>query len=96
MTKKPIAWKEMFAVVLLLCTFRHSLHNQSVTMFVDNNGIVQCIIQAKSMDPARVLSGRYIIILLFIMLIINLYTCTLWIMVQQITVRPVPSSQPPG
>ncbi len=52
MTKKPIAWKEMFAVVLLLCTFRHSLHNQNVTMFVDNMGMVQCIDTGKSKDPA--------------------------------------------
>ncbi len=43
MTKKPIAWKEMFAVVLLSCTFGHSFHNQSVTMFVDNMGMVQCM-----------------------------------------------------
>ncbi len=52
MTKKPIAWREMFAVVLLLCTFGHSLHNQSVTMFVDNMGMVQCIHSGKSKDPA--------------------------------------------
>ncbi len=47
MTKKPIAWREMFAVVLILCTFGHSMHNQSVTMFVDNMGMVQC----NSKDP---------------------------------------------
>ncbi len=52
MTKKPIAWNEMFAVVLLLCTFGHSLHNQSVTMFVDNMGMVQCMNSGKSKDPA--------------------------------------------
>ncbi len=52
MTKKPIAWSEMFAVVLLLCTFGHSLHNRSVTMFVDNMGMVQCRNSGKSKDPA--------------------------------------------
>ncbi len=52
MTKKLIAWREMFSVVLLVCTFGHSLHNQSVTMFVDNMGMVQCINSGKSKDPA--------------------------------------------
>ncbi len=52
MPKKPIAWREMFAVVLLLCTFGHSLHNRSVTMFVDNMGMVQCINSGKSKDSA--------------------------------------------
>ncbi len=52
MTKKPKAWREMFAVVLLSCTFGHSLHNQSVTMFVDNMGMVQCINSGRSKDPS--------------------------------------------
>ncbi len=42
----------MFAVVLLLCTFGNVLQNQSVTMFVDNMSIVQCINMGKSKDPA--------------------------------------------
>jgi len=52
MTKKSIAWRELFAVVLLLCTFGSSLQNQSVTMFVDNMSMVQCINAGRSKDPA--------------------------------------------
>ncbi len=54
MTKKPIAWRKLFALVLLLCTFGQSLHNWSVTMFVDNMGMVQCINSGKSKDLAIV------------------------------------------
>ncbi len=52
MTKKHIAWMEMFAIVLLLCTFGHSWHNLSVTIFVDNMCMVQCINSGMSKDPA--------------------------------------------
>ncbi len=50
--KETYSMKGKFPLFLLLCTFKHSLHNQIVTMFVDNMGMVQCINSGKSKDPA--------------------------------------------
>lgn len=52
MRKKSIAWRELFAVVLLICTFGPRLQSSYVTMFVDNMSMVQCINSGKSKDPS--------------------------------------------
>ncbi len=50
--KETYILEGMFAVILFLCTFGHSLHTQSVTMFIANMGMVQCINSGKSKGQA--------------------------------------------
>ena len=52
MRKKSIAWRELFAVVLLMCTFGPRLQNSHVTMFIDNMSMVQCVNSGKSKEVA--------------------------------------------
>ena len=50
MRNKSIAWRELFAVVLLMCTFGPRLQGNYVTMFIDNMSMVHCVNSGKSKD----------------------------------------------
>ncbi len=83
LTKKPISWKEIFEVVLLLYTFGNVLQNQVLqclwTIYLCYGVSIQLILTIRQSWHSF---ETWIIICQFIMLIINLYTCILHIMVQ--------------
>ena len=47
---KSIAYRELYAVVLALGTFGHSLYRCQVLMNIDNKGVQQCVSKGSSRD----------------------------------------------
>ena len=52
MGQRPIAWKELYAIVMGLATFGSEMKSQYIAMYTDNMAIQCCINTGVCRDPA--------------------------------------------
>ena len=51
MIQRPIAWRELYAIVLCLAVFGHQMEYKNITMYTDNQAVQCCVNSGTSKDP---------------------------------------------